>query len=331
MELILAAKDGHEIRQMSDASIDLEIGAETNDFEMTISRDDWTGDISFGSRIYSPGTEYGGIVRRMSTDTKEDTVSPGGYTWRGMLMMKIIEPKSGQAYRTVSGELNSVLKSMVEPEFDGLFVVATENTGMTVTNYQFDRYCTLLEGLQKMLGSVGYKLKLEYIQRENGSSGYVAVSAVEIKDYSAEIELSEDDRLHFQAAEKRDGVNHLICLGKGELTDRVVIHLYAQKDGSIGKTRYYTGIDEITEVYENTSGETEKLEENGRKKLQELMNARSFSMDVSELGIDISIGDIVGGRDYLTGIYVKKPIISKIWKIDDEGTESVEYEIEGED
>lgn len=37
-----------------------------------------------------------------------------------------------------------------------------------------------------------------------------------------------------------------------------------RKNGSIGKEKYYTGLDEITEVYENTSTETDELE----KKMQ---------------------------------------------------------------
>ena len=31
-------------------------------------------------------------------------------------------------------------------------------------------------------------------------------------------------------------------------------------------------------------------------------------MDVEKLGIDVHIGDVVGGRDYLTGMYGAKPV-----------------------
>ena len=44
----------------------------------------------------------------------------------------------------------------------------------------------------------------------------------------------------------------------------------------------------------------------------------------------ISDGDIVGGRDYITGIVVKKPITKKILNIKD-GTCKTEYKIEGGD
>ena len=43
----------------------------------------------------------------------------------------------------------------------------------------------------------------------------------------------------------------------------------------------------------------------------------------------MDIGDIVGGRDYITGVSMKKPIGRKIWTIS-EGKEKVEYKLKGE-
>ena len=201
---------------------------------------------------------------------------------------------------------------------------------MSVTNYQFDRYCTLLAGVNKMLKSVGYRLQIRYMQQERGQPGYVELSAVPIVDYSEQIDLSQDSQLNFTFKNCRNGVNHLICLGKGELQDRQVIDLYVQEDGSIGTEPYYTGVQEIAATYEDTSSETDELEEKGREKLQELMNSASFSMDVETLNMDVAIGDIIGGRDYLTGLYAKKPIAKKIYRVED-GKTSLEYGIEGDD
>ena len=181
-----------------------------------------------------------------------------------------------------------------------------------------------------MLKSVGHKLHIEYIQQERGQPGYVELSAVPIVDYSERLELSQDSRLNFVFDEVKNGVNHLICLGKGELQDRQVIDLYVGQNGSIGTTQYYTGIQEIAEIYEDTSSESDELEEKGREKLQELMNSTSFSMDVEALGMEVEIGDIIGGRDYTTGMYAAKPIAKKIYKVEG-GKTSLEYEIEGDD
>ena len=38
-------------------------------------------------------------------------------------------------------------------------------------------------------------------------------------------------------------------------------------------------------------------------------------MDVAKLGIDVGIGDIVGGRDYLTRIYMAKPVENIVYEI----------------
>ena len=97
MELILTDHEGKEIRNLQEASDDLELG-EGNDFQLTISRWDWKGDIVTGCRVFRPGTEYGGLISRRGKDTKEDIVTPGGYTWRGMMDKKVIEPPTGQDY-----------------------------------------------------------------------------------------------------------------------------------------------------------------------------------------------------------------------------------------
>ena len=324
----LANKDLRELGFIKDANVTVDLNGNRN-FSVQIARSNWYEELTFSSLIYIMGTEYGGIIGEVLTDTTLDYVELKGLTWRGRLAKKIIQPPAGSDYKTVSGELHTVMKSLIEPEFDGLFVVSQENTGVTVSNYKFDRYCTLLDGLTKMLKSKGYRLKLTF-QREENEPGYLYIEAVQIVDYSDQIELSQDCQLNYTMDDKRDGVNHLIVTGKGELQDRNVLHLYVQEDGSLGKTQYHTGLQEIAEVYENTSTETDELEEASIDKLQELMNKKTFKMDVAALGIDVDIGDIVGGRDYLTGVYMAKPVENIIYELTGD-VESKNYKLEGED
>ena len=329
MELILADENLKDIERIQDADADIDIGG-NNDMEIKVPRGSWTPEMNLSKIIYIPGTEYGGIVRILKTDTTLDYIALGGRTWRGKLEKKIIVPPAGQDYKKVSGELNQVLAGLIEGQFGTYFVVSQDDTGVAVNNYQFERYCTTLFGVEKMLKSVGHRLQIKYVQMEKGAPGYVELGAVPIKDYSDEIELSQDSRLNFTFEDNRDGINHLVCLGKGELQDRQVIDLYVQKNGSIGTTPYYTGIDENAEVYEDTSSEAAELQEKGVEKLRELMNKTTFNMDVESLGIEVAIGDIVGGRDYLTGMYAKKPIKKKVYTIQG-GESSIEYSIEGDD
>ena len=254
--LILADQNLKDIAPVMDAEIDIAIG-EGNDYEIKIPRDKWRPEYTFGNVFYVKDTEYGGIIGEVDTSTAEDTISLLGRTWRGMLDKKIIRPPAGQDYRKVSGELNTVLGDLITEQFGDYFVVSQDDTGVSLTNYQFDRYCTLLTGVTKMLQSVGCRLRITYKQQECGQPGYVELSAVPVVDYSEQIELSQDSQLNFAFKNCRNGVNHLICLGKGELQERQVIDLYVQENGSIGKEPYYTGIREIAATYEDTSSETD--------------------------------------------------------------------------
>ena len=326
--VILANENLRELGAIKDANVTVDLNGDRT-FSVQIARSNWRPELTFSSLIYIMGTEYGGIIGEALTDTTLDYVELKGLSWRGRLAKKIIQPPTGSDYKVVSGELHTVMKELIEPEFDGLFVVSQEDTGISVNNYQFDRYCTLYDGLVKMLKSKWYRLQLSF-RREQGEPGYLYIEAVPIVDYSNRIELSRDCQLNYTMDDKRDGVNHLIVAGKGELQDRNVLHLYVQEDGSIGTQQYYTGLQEIAEVYENTSAETDELWSKSEERLQELMNKKTFRMDVAKLGLDIGIGDIVGGRDYLTGMYMAKPVENIVYELIGD-VESRTYKLEGED
>lgn len=325
--VILANSDLRELGAVRDVNLTVDLNG-NRDFSLQIARSYWRPELTFSSLIYILGTEYGGIIGEVLTDTALDYVELKGLSWRGRLAKKIIQPPAGADYKTVSGELHSVMKSLIEPEFDGLFVVSQEDTGVTVSNYQFDRYCTLLDGLNKMLKSKWYRLKLSF-RREQNEPGYLYIEAVPIVDYSNRIELSRDCQLNYTMDDKRDGVNHLIVTGKGELQDRNILHLYVQENDEIGTEQYYTGLQEITEVYENTSTEAQELMTASVERLQSLMGKKTFKMDIAKLGLDVCIGDIVGGRDYLTGMYMAKPVENIIYELINDD-ESKTYKLEGD-
>ena len=106
---------------------------EDNDFELSVPYSAWDGSCTFGKRIYVPNTEYGGIIRETESITGDREIYARGYTWRGMLQKKILRPESGQDYLTASGELNTIIKSLVEETLPGLFYAETEDTGKGVS------------------------------------------------------------------------------------------------------------------------------------------------------------------------------------------------------
>ena len=181
-----------------------------------------------------------------------------------------------------------------------------------------------------MLKSVGYKLRITQ-KREQGAPSYILVEAVPVFDYSAKIEMSQDSQLSFTMDDCRDGINHLILAGKGELQEREIIHLYLQEDGTIGRTQYYKGLLENVDIYENTFAETtEELIQQGTEHFAEIISKKKFGMDIESLGIDVEIGDVVGGRDYMTGLYMAKPIKNIIYNVTDDGVVTKKYVLEGE-
>lgn len=320
MDIIIADATGKELRYLLFTSYDFEVGRQDNSFRVVIKRQEYEK-LPEKGMIYIPGTEYGGLYRELSTDTKQDVICPGGLTWRGMLQKKIIQPPAGQNYATDSGELNSIIKARVEAAFPGLFTGSDESTGQTVT-YRYNRYCTLEDGLTKMLKSVGYRMEIQYSQPLKK----VVVSAVPIVDYSQSIEFSSDMELNYTMTMQKDGVNHLICLGQGELKDRTVKHLYVGKNGNITNKQYYFGVDEIAEVFDYAGAEEPDLIESGTDRLLSVMNHDTFGITVNPR-MEISIGDIVGGRDYLSGMKMAAPVAGKVARWSD-GFLTIEYKLE---
>lgn len=320
-DIIVADSTGAELRMMIFNSYDYEIGDAENSFEVECNSAEWENPPA-NARIFIPGTELGGVYKYTEVNKKRETVTAGGFTWRGMLQKKIICPPSGQDYATDSGELNSLINSRVSAAFPGLFVGSSESTGVT-TSYQYTRYCTLYDGLKAMLKSVGYKMQLSYDQELRK----VVVSAVPISDFSAQIEYSDDMSANYTMTLDNRSVNHLICLGGGELRDRTVLHLYADKNGVISMTQSQFDEDEVTEVYDYTNASDTELMESGIKELRRLIgnNENKFTIDL-ESEREVGIGDIVGSRDYLTGLTMKSPITTKVirWQ---KGFETIEYKL----
>lgn len=315
--VIIADASGKELRVMRYSAYDFEVGEESNDFSIDMYSSEYEA-IPEGGRIYIPNTEYGGIYKRIEVDTEHDTVSVGGYTWRGMLQNKVISPPAGEDYATDSGDINTIIGERVRAAFGSLFIGASV-AGVTV-NYQYKRYCTLYDGLRDMLAKVGYKMRIRYDQMKKK----VVVDAVPIDDYSSKIDFSGDLQTNYYMRIDQAGVNHLICLGNGELRNRTVIHLYVNASGKISSTQTFTGVDEITRVYDYAGADAIQLRQSGIQQLENMRSINQFSLDFEGRAVDV--GDIVGGKDYITGLKMRAPITGKIHK-SNSGIETTEYTI----
>lgn len=298
---------------------DLSYGQSENDFELSISANDEP--LEMGSYIYMEGTEYGGIVGGLRVSTADDTITHTGRTWHGILNSKIIEPDSGESHLIASGDANRVLEMLVDRlGLAELFSVSPATSGVMINRYQFYRYCKAYDGIRAMLADNGAKLKIAWQNRS------VVLWAEPIVDYTRD--PVDNDMATVEVEQHAHSVNHLVCLGLGELTEREVVHLYIDQNGNISDQQYYTGVDEIADVYEDTWAES--LREAGIERLKELQKKNAADIDILESdSVLYDIGDIVGAVERRTGVSVSTPVTQKIVKIKN-GVVSTDYKTGGE-
>lgn len=332
MDFIIADAQRNELGMLpSSAELDLDLSyfADNKDGVNDGELVDEEKTVEYDYYIFSPGTEYGGRILDLKRKTSSTSKTWYFDTWRRMLSQSIIEPPAGEAYyRIEKMDANAMLKVVFAGRFEEFFVIPDNLSGIEVSG-QFDRYTTLLDGVTKLLKAHGAKIKITAVQGGTGEKFHVQVEAVPIIDYSEEIEYSQDNRVTLTLRDKRRGINHLICLGNGELTERTVRHLFVQEDGSIGNNQYFFGIDERVAVHDYSNAEDEsELLESGKEKLESLRNYKKMDMTVDDL--DLDIGDIVAGRDRETGLYLAQRIVNKVLKIK-KGKETITYKVKGDD
>lgn len=311
--------------------IDIELGkpgVASNDLQLKIKRSDsiYYG-LNYGVYIFAPDEEFGGVLEKLEVDTDTNELVWTGRTWRGMLEADIIDPGDND-YKIVSGEANQVIADILSDGCGSFFSVSEDDTGISFTDYQFDRYTSKLKGLTKMLATEGLRLDIRAESGRPNGEFKVWVAAVPIQDMSTEIRYSQDNDVRLRLNENQGGINHLICLGDGELADRLRVDLYVtDKDGE-----KYEGELERTAVYEYSSVEGETTNEKlanltayGKERLKELSSSQSLEMTIIETPGDI--GDIITGLDRSTGLTLSKPITKKILR-KNQDSETIEHLVE---
>lgn len=314
----------HELGEI-ETDIDIEYGTSedsTNDFEVT---DAQMENVAAGG-FYIPGTEIGGLFDYVKINSDSDFRVYKGFTWRGLLKNSIIMPDAGEDYKIVSGDANVVISNMLSGLFGGIFSVSAEESGLTLTNYQFPLYINLLDGIEGMLEKNDYRLKITAQKVASHRPIQILLEAVPAVQVSGT--YNEDNGIAMSYVIDNMGINHLICGGSGELQNRMIRHLYIDNNGNISSTQYYFGLDERTAFYDYPNAESEDdLLEYGIQQLKELASSKSLTMQAPEQ-FDLEIGDKVRGV-FPDGTEIISPIVSKIYKISN-GTMNIELKIKGE-
>lgn len=315
--------DANRIDQgvLSNATLDLEYGGDESDqantFEVSIDRNSKIR-LEDKALVYIEGTEYGGKITGIGTNTGEDVITYKGMTWHGLLNAHVLGPDSGQDYLVLSGEAHIVIRSLIERmNLQDIFTAPMTSSGINI-NYQV-RYEYGYFAILAMLTASSAKLKMTY------DNGMVVLSAEAIEDYS---ETNELDTTQIELEIDKDylPVNHLVCLGEGELKNRIVLHFYADADGNVSTTQSLFGADENTLIYDYTNADSDELSEKGQEKLKELQNCDTIKVDIPE-GRVLDIGDLIGAIDPITGIYVATEVTYKTVTISSNGLVSIAYKV----
>lgn len=319
MDLIYMNADKEDVGVMKDYTFDLAFGGDENDFECQIIRNNHC--CKDGYFLYIEGTEYGGIIDDIDTDTSVDVISYHGRTWHGIMESKVIEPDAGEDYLILSGEANEILGILISRlGISDLFVASTEDSGIYITGYKMNRYISGYQGIRKMLKAVGAKLRLSF-QR-----GMVNLSAVPLVDYSKD-EQFDTDQIEFGIKKCFHPINHVICLGKGDLAEREVIHVYADSEGNIGRSQSLFGLSEVTRTYENANAESsEELEQGGINIILKSQNSDEIEFNLISNDEVYDVGDIVGAKEDVTEIEVSAEITKKIVTINNNST-TISYKV----
>ena len=235
MDLFVTDPQGRTVSRLRSFELDMAFGADENDFELSAPK---ASGIEPGSRIFVPGTEYGGIVSILCPARTRygDTIAYKGRTWHGILEDHVICPPSGMSHLAVSGDAGVVLRQLVHAMGIGDLFSTGSYAGINVSG-SF-RYRPGYTGIVEMLAAAKARLKATW----DTAAMRCVLSAVPVRDWGDVPGISGSTVYSAELDYRK--YNHLIALGKGEGTSRVVYHLYSDAAGNISEHQTMKGLDE---------------------------------------------------------------------------------------
>lgn len=306
-----------DVREIEEFELDIAFGSDENALKLEARAGEAPEE---GQFVFIDGTEYGGVIDQASYEAGREasgSILCKGRTWHGILAGKRLLPDSGSGYLSVSGKAGDVLASLIaRMGLSGLFTAAADDTAVS---YAFDRFVDGYSGLKAMAKANGRKVAM----RRKG--GKVEISLPPIVDYANKV---DSDLLDFTLTSVHRCVNHLVCAGTGELENRAVVHFYADAAGNVSHTQSLFGVDEISALYDYSNADEEKLEEEGRKRLQEYQTQGSVEVEAHD-DIDVDVGDVISARDNAHGRTVTATVAKKIVKVS-RGVATYSYEVGSE-
>lgn len=262
-------------------ALDLAYGTDENDFRLEVAQG---VELPIHGLAYVDGTEWGGVIDGSGDDATGDVPLAvyTGRTWSGILANSVVVPDGD--YYTVQGEAHAAIQALIEHQgLEDVFAAPDSPSGFAL-DYQAKRFADAWSTLLDALAASGARPKIE---RKHGKTWISAVA-------SRQVPMTSRGLVKYSTERNERPVNHLVCAGEGELSQRVVVHLYADADGEVSRTQTFFGIDEVTALYDYSSADEDELVEQGTKRLEELVAAsKRISISDVQNAKGLAIGDTV--------------------------------------
>lgn len=303
----VASADGTDLFAVDDFELDAAWGADEQDFSLSFSRDAGGTPrvLAGGELVYMDGSEVGGVVDSVESDTASSKVTYTGRTWHGVLARKVVVPPSDASNVVVSGDANAVIADLLARcDLAGAFAASRSASGIDVGTYAVPRFSDLYSALCGALSTAGARLDAARCQ-----GGPVTLSASPVATVGG---TSETVDMEVRRAHRV--TNHLVCAGSGEGTARTVVHLYADERGRVSRSQTLSGVDELAELYDYSTADEATLVEQGTKRLKSAQGAGSVALSVDGEA-RWHVGDVVSAMDPATGVSAEAVVTKVVCKV----------------
>lgn len=228
-DLIYTDASLRDVGVLQTYTLDLDLAKE-KDFELK------TPDpvLQSGSYIYIPGTEYGGIVDCVESDSANHQVTYTGRSFRGILNKKVIDTTRNGVQITLHGTLTEIGNTLLQEQgLDDQFIFENADKDDEVSDEVYGlavgEHCTLYEAITKAAASINFTYVYNFVQ----SDRKVHITPVLAEDYSEYLSYCQDNSISFTVKENNGGINHLVCTGVDEDGKAITIHLFTDENGGI--------------------------------------------------------------------------------------------------
>ena len=333
-----------------DCSLSLSSQYKDNSFVLSMPIDEWkVNPIAFGEWVFIPGTEYGGRVQRIRNVAGE-TVEVEGYGVRGWMTKWAIYPDFDFTTFFLTGcDANEAILALAPENLaEEYFNVSSGPSGITIPNTEILGYSVVYDAISDTLLDSGARLEIAY-----DDEAVAQISAAPIADLSRDYDFSQDYGAKLTTdRDKSSGYNYVVGLGAYDIFTTMrsdVVYVFWKNgsthiEGAEGAPDPPEGLARRTYIYDSANGGTtdtssmseadienmhRQLIADSRQKLREIRDKASMSIDLTGIDIELNLGDIVGARDYVTGLVFKDSIYTKILRIEG-GKTTLNYTMKGD-